>query len=206
MRESIYLEPVRSCHADEIQELASHPDVAATTNIPHPYPKNGAWSWIMSLTPRQAAGIEYAFAIVRGSDNAVVGVTGLTNVCKGEAELGYWIGRPFWGNGYATRASNRLIRYGFERVNLHRVYARPLLKNEASCRVLEKMGFQQDRIVPNMFPKWSEDVDLAIYELPVEQWRRRHRMRSATDRLRTTQGVARVVQIRDPGEREAARQ
>ena len=88
MRDIISIIPVESKHADAIQELASHPKVAETTNIPQPYPKNGAMSWIMSSLPRRMAGLEHAFAIQRSTDDQVVGVTSLMNVCRSEGGVG----------------------------------------------------------------------------------------------------------------------
>jgi [ribosomal protein S5]-alanine N-acetyltransferase len=57
------------------------------------------------------------------------------------AELGYWIGKPFWGCGYATEASRRVIRFAFEELVLNRVFAHAMTKNATSIRVLEKSGF-----------------------------------------------------------------
>jgi len=171
VRDSVLIVPVEIGHASAIQELVSHPKVAETTNIPQPYPKNGAVSWIVSATPRQMAGFEYAFAIVRRQDQQVVGVTSLMNVGNGEAELGYWVGVPFWGNGYATSANRRILEVAFDRIGLDRLFARPLERNIASCRVLEKVGFRHTDTVDNVFPKWEDADRLAIYEMLASEWK-----------------------------------
>jgi RimJ/RimL family protein N-acetyltransferase len=59
-------------------------------------------------------------------------------------ELGYWIGEPYWGRGYATEAVSALIRYGFDTVGLNRIYARHLARNPASGRVMAKAGMQRE--------------------------------------------------------------
>jgi len=92
-------------------------------------------------------------------------VTSLMNVGQGEAELGYWIGHPFWGNGYATEANRQIIQFAFDTVDLDRIYARPLLRNHASCRVLDKIGFDLVDVFDNMFPKWEDSDSLCMYEL-----------------------------------------
>lgn len=173
MRNSVYLEPVRLRHANAIQRLASHPEVAATTNIPEPYPSDGALSWIMTSMPRQMAGVEYAFAVVRVEDNTLVGVTSLMNVGQGEAELGYWIGYPYWGNGYATAANDHILRFAFKAVGIDRLYARPLIRNDASCRVLEKLGFRLLDVRENIFPKWDATDQIGVFELFASMWRDR---------------------------------
>lgn len=171
VRDLVSIVPVKLHHASAIQELVSHPKVAETTNIPQPYPENGAVSWIVSATPRQIAGFEYSFAIVRQRDEQVVGVTSLMNVGNGEAELGYWVGVPFWGNGYATSANRRIMDFAFDRAGLDRLFARPLCRNRASCRVLEKVGFRHTETVDNVFPKWADSDRLAIYEIFAREWR-----------------------------------
>jgi len=182
VRNSVYLEPVRLRHASAIQRLASHPEVAATTNIPEPYPSDGALSWIMTSMPRQMAGVEYAFAVLRREDDRLVGVTSLMNVGQGEAELGYWIGYPYWGNGYATAANNHILRFAFEAAGIDRIYARPLIRNDASCRVLEKLGFGLLEVRENIFPKWDATDQIGVFELFASTWR--DRVDAETDRQR----------------------
>jgi [ribosomal protein S5]-alanine N-acetyltransferase len=171
VREPLSIVPVDAKHADAIQELASHPKIAETTNIPQPYPKNGAMSWILSSLPRRMAGVEHAFVIQRSETQQVVGVTSLMSVGRCEAELGYWIGVPFWGNGYATQANRLILEFAFEEADLDLLYARPLVRNEASCRVLEKLGFEHVDTVDNIFPKWDASDKLGIYELEASDWR-----------------------------------
>src|SRR5690606_32464862 len=101
----IALVPTGPEHAEAIQRLAGHPDIAAMTPIPHPYPEDGAARFVRNVVlPGRAAGTFYGFVIEAGGE--VVGHIGLKNVdrARGAAELGYWVGRPFWGRGYASEA------------------------------------------------------------------------------------------------------
>ena len=118
------------------------------------------------------AGLEHAFVIQRSTDDRVVGVTSLMNVGRSKAELGYWVGVPFWRRGYATQANRLILAFAFEEVELERLYARPLVRNGASCRVLEKLGFQHVDTVDNVFPKWNATDQLGIYELEAYEWRK----------------------------------
>jgi RimJ/RimL family protein N-acetyltransferase len=81
----------------------------------------------------------------------------------GRAELGYWIGVPYWGNGYATEASRTLVKYGFETLGLHRIFASHVVRNSASARVLRKIGMRHEGCQRGHILKWGEFLDLEIY-------------------------------------------
>jgi RimJ/RimL family protein N-acetyltransferase len=169
MTERVSLELIAPHHADEVQGLASHPDIVATTNLPDPYPESGAERWIEDVVPRQEAGEEYAFAILN-EDAALVGVVGLADV-KGEwAELGFWIGKPYWNRGYATEAVRKTLRFAFQELDLQRVLARPLERNGPSRRVVEKSGFELRRVETHENPKWRPTDKVACYEINRCDW------------------------------------
>ena len=172
MATGVRIEPVVMAHAEAVQRLAAHPDVVATTNLPSPYPADGAEAWVRSLSERDDGIEEHAYAIFSDADG-LVGVTALmqTGDMEGNAELGYWIGRPFWGHGYATSANRLILCVGFGELALRRVFARPLTRNRASCRVLEKLGFRHVATQRNPFPRFDPRDTLALYELKHWQWR-----------------------------------
>ncbi len=138
---SLVLEPIQAEHAPEVQILASDPRIGQTSNLPSPYPEDGAKTWIQETVWLRERGREYAFAIV--DDETLIGVCGLKGVDREEgfAEVGYWIGRPFWGHGYATKCTRRLLTYAFVDLSLSLLTSRCILKNRPSFRVLEKCGF-----------------------------------------------------------------
>ncbi len=174
MSSFVRIERVGMEHAEAVQRLAADPAVVATTNLPAPYPKNGAVTWIRNLYSAQESGEEHAFAII-DERGRLVGITSLVIGAdgKGGAELGYWVGRPYWGRGYATGANGLLLAFGFCELELHRVFARPLVRNRASCRVLEKLGFRHVATQQNPFPRFDPDDQIAFYELKRWQWRLR---------------------------------
>jgi len=147
--------------ADRIQRLAGDRDVALNTmNIPHPYPENAAHEWIASQDTKRAAG-HHAFAI---DDGELVGGIGLRVQPEFErAEIGYWIGKPYWGRGYATEAAAAIIRYGFEELNLQRIYAGYFSRNAASARVMIKNGMKYEGTLRQHVKKWDEFVDVVYY-------------------------------------------
>lgn len=165
---SVELEPIAPRHADTVQELASHPEVVATTNLPDPYPEDGAIQWIERAQQRRKAGKEFPFALM--VDDTLVGVSGLIDVIGQEAEVGFWVGKPYWGNGYATRGTRKVIAFAFDELNLEELFARPLERHVASRRVLDKLGFVPTGVERHEHPKWDEDDPVVRYALSRSDW------------------------------------
>ena len=150
---TVRLEPYEARHAAAFQALAEDALVAATTLVPHPYPPDGAARHAERSARARERGEAYAFAIVEREGGAqtagaqtagaVVGSCSLKHVDRvaGQAEVGYWIGVPFWGKGYATAAVRLAVAFAFDDLGLDRVVAEVLEANPASARVLEKVGF-----------------------------------------------------------------
>jgi RimJ/RimL family protein N-acetyltransferase len=88
------------------------------------------------------------------------------------AEMGYWIGKPFWNHGYCTEAAKRLVRFGFEALQLNRILARHLSRNPASGRVMEKIGMQYEGCLRQHIKKWGVFEDLKIYAILKETYRK----------------------------------
>jgi RimJ/RimL family protein N-acetyltransferase len=107
-----------------------------TARIPHPYAAADALGLL--ATANQTGG-ETVFAIEL--DGALIGMCGL-DPRPGGAELGYWLGVPFWRQGYATEAARALIDYGFGELGYEVLHSGARVSNPASRRVLEKCGFQ----------------------------------------------------------------
>jgi RimJ/RimL family protein N-acetyltransferase len=125
--------------APRVQLLAGERAVAEMTAlIPHPYPDGAAEQWIAGLAQSWSAGKEYSYAIE--ADSLLVGVVGLRPVAAEQENLGYWIGRPYWGRGYATAAASAVIALAFSCLEVDMVTASHLTRNAASARVLEKCG------------------------------------------------------------------
>lgn len=149
-----------------IQMLVSERDVAATTlNIPHPYPENGAVEWFERQQALAEAGNpNQTFAIILKSENQFIGSLAVrVNRDHANAELGYWIGKPYWGQGYMSEAVKRVLRYGFEELRLHRIYSNHFGHNPASGRVMQKAGMTYEGTFPQHILKWGEFVDLVHY-------------------------------------------
>ncbi len=123
--------------AGRISLLAGDFDVASMTGtIPHPYSEEMAAEWIASAF----AGKEgVVFAILRSG--ALIGCTGYRAFGDDHAELGYWIGKPYWGMGYATEAVRALILHAFETGGFDYLTVGHFSGNPASARIITKFGF-----------------------------------------------------------------
>jgi RimJ/RimL family protein N-acetyltransferase len=143
--ERLVLRPFTLRDAEDVQRLAGAVEVADTTlNIPHPYADGLAEAWIESHEDAFRERERVALAI-SDSKGALVGAISLRLELGHErAELGYWIGVPYWGRGYATEAAIAMVGYGFDELGLNRIHANHLARNPASGRVLEKAGFTHE--------------------------------------------------------------
>lgn len=136
----LLLRPFTPADAPALITLAGDYEVARhTLNIPHPYDELEAQKWLALTQQHYAQGSSYPFAIELRATGALVGGCELVPEPRyGRAEAGYWLGRPYWGQGLATEAVAALLRFGFEELGLHKVYAIPYADNLASGRVLLK--------------------------------------------------------------------
>lgn len=151
---------LRSLEAEDapiVTQLAGEKEIAATTlRIPHPYEPGMAELWIAGLQQLRVEGRAACFGICVHQGRELIGCIGLEILREhGRAELGYWIGKPFWGRGYATEASAAMIEYAFDMLHLHRVYASHFATNAASGRVLEKIGMKHEGVLREHVEKWG---------------------------------------------------
>ena len=163
---NLLLRPFTPADALDVQRLAGDREIADTTlNIPHPYPDGAAERWIATSEALFAHGEEARFAVTT-SDRALVGSAGL-RIDPGHrhAELGYWIGRPYWGRGYATEAAHLVVHYGFQQRDMHRIIARHLARNPASGRIMTKLGMRHEGCDREHVIKWGRFEDLERYGL-----------------------------------------
>ncbi len=158
--------------AEVVQQLAGNRAIADTTlRIPHPYEDGMAEQWIANLDKQIDVGRMAAFAIESLFDQRFFGVVSLDIDPKfNRAALGYWIGEPHWGQGYCTEAASLLIQYGFEELQLHRIFATHLKRNPASGRVMQKIGMQREGLQRGHTTKWDEYEDLVLYGVLRDDW------------------------------------
>jgi len=141
----LVLRPFTPGDAEDVQRLAGAKEVADTTlNIPHPYDDGLAEAWIASHADAFRERERVTLAITDSSGTLVGAISLRLELGHERAELGYWIGVPYWGRGYATEAAGAMVGYGFKELGLNRIFAHHLARNPASGRVMEKAGFTHE--------------------------------------------------------------
>jgi RimJ/RimL family protein N-acetyltransferase len=166
------LRPFVAADAPAVQRLANNRNIADTTlNIPHPYDISAAEEWIATHAEKWQARELMVFAVLDNASTDLLGACGLTiNERFERAEIGYWIGEPYWGHGYCTEAAELVLKYGFEELHLHRIHGSYLARNPASGRVMQKIGMQYEGTARDHTKKWDVFEDLVLYGLLRDEW------------------------------------
>jgi ribosomal-protein-alanine N-acetyltransferase len=163
--ERLILRGFRNEDASEVQRLAGDKAIASTTlRIPHPYEDGVAGKWIGTHREDFEQGRIVHFAITEREKGYLMGAIGLTiNKEHENAELGYWIGKQYWNNGYCTEAAKAVLRYGFEVLGLNRIYAQHFKRNAASGRVIQAIGMLYEGRLRQHLKKWDAFKDVEFY-------------------------------------------
>ena len=136
--------------------------------LPSPYTEQDADDYIRAMLASDPGKV-FAFAVtVDGKVIGSVSVTRRDNIHYRTAELGYYIGEPYWGRGYMTGAVRQVCRLVFECSDIVRIFAEPFAHNAASCRVLEKAGFVCEGTMKSNAEKNGQIVDMKLYALVKE--------------------------------------
>ncbi|MBI1176312.1 GNAT family N-acetyltransferase [bacterium] len=157
------IRPLRHDDATTLQRYANNRNVWLSLRdvFPHPYTMEDAHAFLERVVQEKP---EVTFAIA--TDSEVVGCIGLrlgNDVHRKTAELGYWLGEPFWGKGIMSEAVSDFTQYAFETFGLRRIFAEPFEGNRASARVLEKAGFVcEGRLRANVL-KDGKTLDSFLY-------------------------------------------
>ena len=133
--------------------------------LPYPYTEQDGKEFISAMLSADE-NETFAFAIM--VDDKVVGSIGIFrqgNIHSQTAELGYYIAEEYWGKGIMTEAVKQICAYVFAKSDIIRIYAEPFAYNIASCRVLEKVGFQYEGTLRSNAVKNGKVIDMEMYSL-----------------------------------------
>ena len=162
------LRPYAEADIAELIPLIGTREVAATTGrISYPYTEKDARAFLVLCQDSDKIWL----AITLRNDGSQIGGIGLrVDAQQQHAELGYWLGVAYWGQGYATEAAREMLRYGFEDLRLHRIFATHFGHNPASGRILAKLGMSHEGCQRQHFRKWDQFIDLELYGILREEW------------------------------------
>lgn len=152
---------------DRLAEMLNNPKVLDNLRdgLPFPYTPEDGEEYILSMLTADETKT-FAFAItVDGLVIGSIGVFRCDNIHFRTAELGYYVGEPYWGKGYTTSAVKQVCQYVFAHSDILRIFAEPFARNAASCRVLEKAGFQLEGTLRSNAVKNGEVLDMKLYAL-----------------------------------------
>ncbi|MDL2300271.1 GNAT family N-acetyltransferase [Clostridiaceae bacterium OttesenSCG-928-D20] len=133
--------------------------------LPYPYAPSDAEEYITAMLSADQTKI-FAFAIT--IDDVAIGSISISrseNIHRLTAELGYFIGEQCWGKGVGTEAVKQICEYIFENTDIVRIFAEPFSHNAASCRILEKAGFQLEGVLRSNAIKNGDIIDMKMYSL-----------------------------------------
>jgi RimJ/RimL family protein N-acetyltransferase len=166
----LVLRPYEPGDAPAVAELCAAREVALNTLlIPHPYPEGAAERWIDSQEDSYDKGEGVIFAVTR--DGVLTGTIGLRLHPESEsAEIGYWIGVPFWNQGIASEGARAVVDYAFRELRMHRVFAEHFTRNAASGGVLRRIGMRHEGTARHAHKKWGEFLDCERYAILRDEW------------------------------------
>jgi len=163
------LRRVRNEDVTALVEQAGAWDVARyTALIPHPYSESDAQKFIEGAMLDRTANTRHVFAMERRIEGDLIGCIEI-NMGTGDDTFGYWIGVPFWGQGFGTEAAQAMIRFAFQRAGKETLAAAVHPENAASARILEKVGFVYSHTNHNLSGRCAE-VEAKVFTLPAADW------------------------------------
>ena len=159
IEETVRLRTLRYADRQQLAKLANNKKIWLNVRdmFPHPYTFEDAEKFIDTVKqqdPEVTFAIQYEFKFV-----GAIGMVLQRDVYRFSAELGYWIGEPFWGKGITTRAVRLICDYAFNNLNMEKMFAGVFQGNEASKKVLEKCGFELEGIARKAVYKNNKFLD-----------------------------------------------
>ena len=167
------LRPFADSDVDDLVRLLNDREVVRfLAMVPHPYRTDDARDWVART--QTAPNPWPAFAI--DADGALIGSIGLKppedpSSPESGAELGYWLGRPYWGKGYATEAASQMVGYAFSVMQLAQLWASVSMSNAASRRVLEKVGLRFVGETAVHYPARNTTWPSWLFAVGRQEWR-----------------------------------
>ena len=155
----------RESDAASVARYANNQKIAANLRnvFPYPYTLSDAQAYISACLQSDPGNQCYRAIDVEGEAAGSIGVFMKDDIYCKSAEIGYWLGEPFWGKGIMTAAINQLCELCFTRWDIVRIFAEPFAYNTGSRRALEKAGFELEGLLQKSVYKFGQIHDSCIY-------------------------------------------
>ena len=158
-------QPIVSDSEDVVFQMNSTSEISENTlSLPFPYREENAHFWFKMAEDGFANKDAFIFGIREKENLKLIGAIGLhLDIENHKAEVGYWLGKSFWNKGYVSEALQKVLKFGFEELNLNKIYASHFLHNPASGKVLEKNGFVYEGTLYQEIFKNNQFLDIKRY-------------------------------------------
>ena len=169
----IILRPLEEGNSTTLYENVKEYEMARwLINLPHPYPEDGAIEFIKKAREMMDKGLAYELAIESRTTSEVIGIMSFCKVDQKHrnAELGFWVAKDHRNKGIATEAASIILAFGFEVLNLERIYAKCFVDNEPSQRVVEKLGMLYEGTFRHEVLKEDKFIDQKYFSILKGDW------------------------------------
>jgi RimJ/RimL family protein N-acetyltransferase len=175
--ETLTLRFLNEADLPEVYNIFSHPEVMRYWSYPPWINRAQAEQWLMHVQEGYRTQNALQLGVERRIDHILLGTCTLFqfHVASRRAEIGYALGRPYWGLGYMHQALQALLQYAFETLNLNRLEADIDPRNQASAKTLERLGFQHEGHLRERWIVNDEISDTDLYGLLRREWQERFR-------------------------------
>jgi RimJ/RimL family protein N-acetyltransferase len=171
----INLRRVHRADAISIQRYANDPEVTRFLFTPYPYTLEHAYEFIKTSHRMHRKKSGFPFGIEHKDSREIIGLIGLYRVdmLHKNAEVGFWLGRDYWGQGITKEAIRLILRYAFDEIGFERIFARVMHPNKVSLHLLESLGFKREGTMRKAVFKdgiWLDFIWLAMLKEEFEQF------------------------------------
>jgi RimJ/RimL family protein N-acetyltransferase len=172
---NIDLRKLTLADADSITAHIGNRDIIKwLASVPYPFKKTDAVKFLRTRQGERRTRKSYTFGIALKNDTEIIGIIDLSDIDweDKKAEIGYWIGKPFWGRGLMSEAVNMISRFGFRELKLNKIYARVFKGNLASMKILRKNNFRREGVLRNEVYKYGRWIDEYYFGLLKSEYKK----------------------------------
>jgi [ribosomal protein S5]-alanine N-acetyltransferase len=163
------LRPLKPEDAEDVASILNHPDVGRMIRqISLPYLADTARAWLGTHAGERQRGEAFRFATILGE--TLIGCVDVDEIEDGNGELGFWFHPAHWGHGYAEEAARAVLRFAFDRLGLEKLATTHAVDNDASGRLLRKLGFRRVGETKVWSHSRRQEVTQITHELPGKNW------------------------------------
>jgi ribosomal-protein-alanine N-acetyltransferase len=169
---NITMRPLELADSHQMFDYASDPEVTRHVTWETHHTEDDSLIFLRDIIHGYERGDTFVWGIIWNDTNALVGTIALHHWSPKDqvAELGYALGRRYWGNGIATMAAGAILDFGFSSLNLNRIYALCHIQNARSARVLEKIGMQKEGELREYYKVKGDLWTVWIYAILARDW------------------------------------